>query len=44
MGYAIEEGMAWKADTVEELAAQIGVDPAALAETVARYNASCDAT
>ncbi len=32
-----------KADTVEELAAYIGLDPAALRETVDRYNASCDA-
>ena len=31
------------ADTVEELAAYIGLDPAALRETVDRYNASCAA-
>jgi fumarate reductase flavoprotein subunit len=35
-----EVGMA---DTVEELAAYIGLDPAALRETVDRYNASCAA-
>ena len=35
-------GIAWKSDTVEGLAARIGVDPAVLAVTVAEYNASCD--
>jgi fumarate reductase flavoprotein subunit len=35
---AIEGGLnTYKADTIEELAEQIGVDPAALAETVANY-------
>lgn len=34
----IEDGFLKRADTVEELAAQIGVDPAALAQTVATWN------
>lgn len=48
-----EEGMAdlieqypefaFCADTVEELAEQIGIDPAALADTMEQYNASCEA-
>ena len=32
-----------RADTVEELAVQVGLDPAALRETVDRYNAACAA-
>ena len=35
---AIEMGFVFKADTIEELAEQIGIDPAALKETVDRYN------
>lgn len=35
---AIEMGFVFKADTLEELAEQAGIDPAALAETVERYN------
>ena len=38
----VADGIAWKSDTVEGLAARIGVDPAVLAVTVAEYNASCD--
>ncbi len=37
----IEEGWVWKADTIEELAAQVGMDN--LAETVANYDAMCEA-
>ena len=43
LGYAIDEAMAWKGDTLEELAGQIGVDPATLQATVDAYNAACDA-
>ena len=35
---AIEMGFVFKADTIEELAEQAGIDPAALKETVDRYN------
>ena len=34
---------AGRADTIEELAAYVGLDPAALRDTVERYNASCAA-
>ena len=40
---AQERGYVFKADTVEELAALIGVDAAALSETVAAYNGYCEA-
>lgn len=42
---AMERGSheAGMADTIEELAAYIGLDAAALRETVERYNASCEA-
>ena len=42
---AIDRGSrdAGRADTIEELAEYIGLDPAALRETVDRYNASCAA-
>lgn len=39
----IDMGFIYKADTIEELAAQIGVDADALAETVTTYNGYCDA-
>ena len=42
MQHAIDRGYVFKADTVEELAAKIGVDAAALAETVAAYNGYCE--
>ncbi|MDR9824902.1 glycosyltransferase, partial [Vibrio sp. FNV 38] len=32
----------FKADTIEELAEQIGIDPAALKETVDQYNGFCE--
>lgn len=39
----VADGVAWKSDTIEGLAEQIGVDPTVLAKTVAEYNAACDA-
>lgn len=36
-------GTVYTADTIEELAGLIGLDPAALAETVATYNSYCEA-
>jgi fumarate reductase flavoprotein subunit len=36
-------GIGWNAGTIEGLAGAIGVHPAALAKTVAEYNAACDA-
>ena len=39
---AIECGYVYKADTIEELAAMIGLDPATLAETVSAYNGYCE--
>ncbi len=39
----IEEGMAWKADSIEELAKLIDVDPVNLADSVSRYNDLVDA-
>jgi 3-oxosteroid 1-dehydrogenase len=38
----IEDGFLKRADTIEELAAQIGVDPAVLAETVATWNSGAE--
>lgn len=38
---AIENKTAFKADSIEELATLIGMDPAVLSETVARYNEIC---
>lgn len=43
MNDAIERGYVHQADTIEALAAEIGLDPAALAETVASYNGYCAA-
>ncbi len=43
MGVKREEKFFFVADSVEDLAGQLGVDPAALGETVARYNAMCAA-
>ncbi|MGB3933003.1 MAG: FAD-binding protein [bacterium] len=40
---AIEQGFAYKADTLEELAEMLEIDPAVLTETVAKYNSYCDA-
>ena len=39
----IAEGMAFKGDTVEDLAKQLGMDPAVLAGTVDAYNACVEA-
>lgn len=38
----IEMGYIYKADTLEELAEEIGVDPATLSQTVNDYNSYCD--
>ena len=40
---AQNQGIAYKADTLEELAALLGMDPATLTATVDAYNAACDA-
>ena len=39
----LEAGQIFKGETAEELAEQIGIDPATLANTVAKYNAFCEA-
>ena len=39
---SIDAGIAWKAETVEELAGAIGADPATLSASVERYNELCD--
>lgn len=39
---AVEAGIMVKADTIEGLAEQLGIDPTALAETVAAYNSYCE--
>lgn len=39
----VERGDVWRADTLEELATQIGMDGAVLADTVATYNSYVDA-
>ena len=39
----VADGVAWKSDTIEGLAEQIGLDPTVLAQTVAEYNTACDA-
>ncbi|MDO4494080.1 MAG: flavocytochrome c [Clostridia bacterium] len=41
--YAVEKGHSYKADTIEELAVQLGMDPAVLKATVEKFNAACDA-
>ena len=38
----IKMGYIYKADSIEELAAEIGVDPQTLATTVSNYNTYCD--
>jgi fumarate reductase flavoprotein subunit len=38
-----QDGVLFQADTVEELAQKIGVDPAALRETIDTYNDACEA-
>ena len=38
MDFAVEDGVAFKADSVEELAGMIGIDAAALKATVDAYN------
>ena len=39
----VEQGIAYQADTLEELAKQIGCDAATLMATVERYNGMCEA-
>ena len=39
----VADGVAWKSDTIEGLAEQIGLDRTVLAQTVAEYNTACDA-
>lgn len=34
----VDEGMAWKADTIADLAKQLDIDPAVLGETIDAYN------
>jgi fumarate reductase flavoprotein subunit len=43
VGKAIEMGEARKADSIEALAAELGIDPAALRDTVDAYNEYCRA-
>jgi fumarate reductase flavoprotein subunit len=38
----VADGIAWKGETIEELAAAMGLDPAVLGETVAEDNEACD--
>ena len=40
---AIDRGYVFKTDTIEALAEQTGIDPAALRETVTTYNGYCEA-
>lgn len=40
--YAVEQGAAYKADTLEGLAEQLGMDPATLVDTVAKFNSYVD--
>ena len=39
----VAEGVMWKADTIEDLAAQLGIPADKLKKTVDRYNELCDA-
>lgn len=38
----VADGIAWKGDTIEELAEAIGLDPAVMGKTVDDYNEACD--
>ena len=40
--YAVEQGAAYKADTLEELAQQVGMDPATLVDTVNKFHSYVD--
>ncbi len=40
--YCVQDGMAWKGETLEDLAAQLEMDPAVLVNTVETYNSYCD--
>lgn len=37
----VDEGLAWKADTLKDLAARLGIDPANLTSSVETYNGYC---
>ena len=41
--YAVAKGDAYKGETLEDLALQLGMDPAVLTATVEKFNAACDA-
>lgn len=41
--YAVAKGDAYKGETLEDLANQLGMDPAVLTATVEKFNAACDA-
>ena len=43
MEAAVTAGFAYKADTVEDLAVQLGMEPETLKQTVEKYNAACAA-
>lgn len=43
VNYAVEQGAAYRADTLEELAEQLGMDPAVLVDTVNKFNSYVDA-
>ncbi|MDR3361841.1 MAG: FAD-dependent oxidoreductase [Desulfovibrio sp.] len=38
----VADGLAWKGDTIAELAKNVGLDAATFEKTVAEYNAACD--
>ncbi|MDR0433813.1 MAG: FAD-dependent oxidoreductase [Gracilibacteraceae bacterium] len=38
----VADGIAWTGGTIEELARNMGLDPAIVAATVAKYNAACE--
>lgn len=43
VNYAVEQGAAYRADTLEELAQQLGMEPAVLVDTVNKFNGYVDA-
>ena len=43
MEAAVQKGDVFKADTIEDLAKQMGVDPEALTKTVDEFNVRCAA-
>lgn len=42
VNFAVENGAAYRADTLEELATQLGMDPAVLTDTVKKFNSYVD--